>query len=119
MPKERINNLKKQRNNIKDIKFFCNSYDKLNKNIKNALIYCDIPYKNTKKYNKNDFDYNKFYKWCEFMGKNNIVYISEFDFHSNISEIVWEKERINSINNADKRSSCIERLFKIVLNKEE
>jgi hypothetical protein len=53
------------------------------------------------------------------MGKNNIVYVSEFDFPSNISEIVWEKERINSINNADKRSSCIERLFKIVLNKEE
>ena len=32
---------------------------------KDSVIYCDIPYKNTDKYNNMEFDYERFYAWCE------------------------------------------------------
>ena len=32
---------------------------------KDSIIYCDIPYQNTEKYNNMDFDYERFYTWCE------------------------------------------------------
>ena len=31
----------------------------------NSVIYCDIPYKNTANYLKQEFDYETFYTWCE------------------------------------------------------
>lgn len=37
------------------------SYDKVPLQ-ENSVIYCDIPYKNTKKYCHNEFDYDKFYE---------------------------------------------------------
>ena len=41
----------------------------------NSLIYCDIPYKNTDKYD-NDFDYEEFYTWAE--NQTEPVIISEY-----------------------------------------
>lgn len=32
---------------------------------KDSVIYCDIPYQNTNKYNNMGFDYERFYAWCE------------------------------------------------------
>ena len=40
--------------------------------IKNAVIYCDPPYRNTTKYS-NGIDYEEFYQWCKNMAKNNRV----------------------------------------------
>ena len=77
IPAESIRNIEKQRKNLQNIKFKCCSYDEINKNIKDFVIYCDPPYKGTLKYTT-DFDYDKFYKWCKEMTKNNIVLISEY-----------------------------------------
>ena len=77
MAAEGIKNIEKQRKNLQNIKFKCCSYDEINKNIKDFVIYCDPPYKGTLKYTT-DFDYDKFYTWCTEMSKNNIVLISEY-----------------------------------------
>jgi len=95
---EQIKNTEKQINKIKDILFIHSDYKEL-EIPNNSIIYCDIPYKNTKQYSTSKkFDYNTFYKWCEKMSSlGHIVYISEYDMPDNF-KCVWEKEITNSMN---------------------
>lgn len=113
IPAESIRNIEKQRKNLQNIKFKCCSYDEINKNIKNFVIYCDPPYKGTLKYTT-DFDYDKFYKWCKEMSKNNIVLISEYWMPEEF-ECIWEKKttvRIDSNKKSkDKKMERTEKLF--------
>ena len=113
MAVEGIRNIEKQRKNLQNIKFKCCSYDEINKNIKDFVIYCDPPYKGTLKYTT-DFDYDKFYKWCKEMSKNNIVLISEYWMPEEF-ECIWEKKttvRIDSNKKSkDKKMERIEKLF--------
>ena len=113
IPAESIRNIEKQRKNLQNIKFKCCSYDEINKNIKDFVIYCDPPYKGTLKYTT-DFDYDKFYKWCKEMSKNNIVLISEYWMPEEF-ECIWEKKttvRIDSNKKSkDKKMERTERLF--------
>ena len=113
IPAESIRNIEKQRKNLQNIKFKCCSYDEINKNIKDFVIYCDPPYKGTLKYTT-DFDYDKFYKWCKEMSKNNIVLISEYWMPEEF-ECIWEKKttvRIDSNKKSkDKGMERTERLF--------
>ena len=113
MPAESIRNIEKQRKNLQNIKFKCCSYDEINKNIKNFVIYCDPPYKGTLKYTT-DFDYDKFYKWCKEMSKNNIVLISEYWMPEEF-ECIWEKKTTVRIDtnkkSKDKKMERTEKLF--------
>ena len=113
MAVEGIKNIEKQRKNLQNIKFKCCSYDEINKNIKDFVIYCDPPYKGTLKYTT-DFDYDKFYKWCKEMSKNNIVLISEYWMPEEF-ECIWEKKttvRIDSNKKSkDKKMERTEKLF--------
>ena len=113
IPAESIRNIEKQRKNLQNIKFKCCSYDEVNKNIKDFVIYCDPPYKGTLKYTT-DFDYDKFYKWCKEMSKNNIVLISEYWMPEEF-ECIWEKKttvRIDSNKKSkDKKMERTEKLF--------
>ena len=113
MPAESIRNIEKQRKNLQNIKFKCCSYIEINKNIKDFVIYCDPPYKGTLKYTT-DFDYDKFYKWCKEMSKNNIVLISEYWMPEEF-ECIWEKKttvRIDSNKKSkDKKMERTEKLF--------
>ena len=113
IPAESIRNIEKQRKNLQNIKFKCCSYDEINKNIKDFVIYCDPPYKGTLKYTT-DFDYDKFYKWCKEMSKNNIVLISEYLMPEEF-ECIWEKKttvRIDSNKKSkDKKMERTEKLF--------
>ena len=110
---EFFRNIEKQRKNLQNIKFKCCSYDEINKNIKDFVIYCDPPYKGTLKYTT-DFDYDKFYKWCKEMSKNNIVLISEYWMPEEF-ECIWEKKttvRIDSNKKSkDKKMERTEKLF--------
>lgn len=77
---EAIRNIEKQRLNLSDIQFINKSFLDIEiDDIKNSVIYCDIPYKGTLKYSTNDFPYEKFYKWCKVLSKNNTVLISEYN----------------------------------------
>jgi site-specific DNA-adenine methylase len=108
---ESIRNLTKQSPNLKGIKFTCNSYEDMGM-VKNSVIYCDIPYKNTTKYN-NSIDYDKFYDWCDKMSKNeNIVLISEYDMPQDRFECIWSKEHSTNFDcNRTTKRIRIEKLF--------
>lgn len=107
---EQIRNTLSQVEHIKDITFSCGSYDKM-VIPDNSIVYCDIPYKNTKQYNLSmNFDYDKFYKWCiEMKNKGNKVFVSEYWMPDDF-ECIWQKEVTNSLNQTITKKP-IEKLF--------
>lgn len=109
---ERIRNLIKQSPNLKDIQFTCCDFRNIKPTIKNFVIYCDIPYKNSTKYKVDDFPYNEFYDWCRQMAKNNIVLVSEYNMPDDF-ECIWQKEIKTSlcIDRAKTGSKRVEKLF--------
>ena len=105
-------NLKAQQNLIKDVEFVCGSYDKV-KLEQNSIIYCDIPYKNSTKYNTSkNFDYDKFYDWCiEKHKEGHKVFISEYDMPEDRFECIWSKEISSSLTKDTGSKKGIEKLF--------
>ena len=121
MPNESIRNIEKQRENLTDIIFKCIPFEKVStRTCNNLVIYCDIPYKvekyNDKKYYRNTFNYDKFYKWCKEMSRNNIVLISEYNMPEEF-ECIWAKESKVGINQGGHRKR-IERLFRLEVKDE-
>ena len=77
----------------------------------NSVIYCDIPYANTKKYaNGIDFDYEKFYRWCKIQTAP--VYVSSYQISYPGFEMVGEiaKRELMSIGKTNKK---MERLYRV------
>ena len=76
-----------------------------------SIIYCDIPYQNTKQYaTSKNFDHNKFWQWCIDMSKlGHKVFISEYQAPDDF-KCVWSKEVTNSMNTT-LTYKPIERLF--------
>lgn len=91
MYQERLRYARNQAPKLKNISFLCGDYTK-------ALIapgdfvYCDPPYKGTKSYGNQAFDYNKFYDWVRQVSKNSYVLVSEFYMPEDF-ECVWSKSR--------------------------
>jgi len=109
--RQTINNLESQLENIKDIKFKTLDFKKID--VKGCLIYCDPPYKNTKKYlTSKNFDYYNFYEWVRKMSKNNIVLVSEYEMPVDF-EVIWSKEtKTNMMDTMGGiRKTNIEKLF--------
>lgn len=118
IPSEGIRNLEKQRKDLINITFVNCSFLELPKEkIKNYVIYCDIPYRSTLKYETESFPYDEFYKWAKEMSKNNTVLISEYDMPNDIFECIWQKETKCSIDSnkvsGDKSNNRVEKLFKV------
>lgn len=106
--KERLDSLNKEQ--VDNITFFNNDYRDV-PIPNNAIIYCDIPYKNTGTYNKESFDYESFYSWCEEKAQQGYkVYISEYAMPEDRFECVKE---INSTScfAQTKKSHIIEKIF--------
>ena len=109
---EAIRNLKKQAKNLKDIEFKSLDFRKLDaNNIKNSVIYCDIPYRGTTDYKTEKFPYEEFYEWCKLLSKNNTVLISEYSMPKEIFECIWEKEHRTFLDKNDNNKKRIEKLF--------
>jgi len=108
---ESIRNIIQQISNIRGIEYSCCTYDKL-KIPENSIIYCDIPYKNTKQYGTSkDFNYNKFWQWCRDMSyRGHEVFISEYEAPEDFS-CIWSKEIANSLN-TNNTYRPVEKLFK-------
>jgi DNA adenine methylase len=115
---EQIRNTELQIKQLMDVKFFSKDYSEFDFK-EPCLIYCDIPYKDTKQYaTSKDFDYDKFFEWCRVMSKNgHTVFISEYQAPSDFL-CVWEKELTNSMNQT-KTYKPIERLFIAPLQKND
>lgn len=111
---EAYNNLKHQAPRLKDIIFKCQNYWELDKNIKNAVIYLDPPYQNTKHYgysNQEPMNYKKFWDWVRETSINNYVYISEQTAPEDF-EIIWEHSATRTCG-ADNNFKAVERLYKM------
>lgn len=111
---EAIRNLIKQSQSLKGIKFKHCSFQDINDNISNYVIYCDPPYRNTAKYETKEFPYEEFYDWCRRMSKNNIVLISEYNMPDDF-ECIWKKEHkclmYSSKESNDDKNNRVEKLF--------
>lgn len=107
---EQIRNTEKQLSLIKGVNFRYCDYRAL-EIPSNSIIYCDIPYKNTKQYSTSkNFDYETFYDWCR--GKKaegHTVFISEYWMPDDFA-CVWEKQITNAMNTT-KTYKPVERLF--------
>lgn len=106
-------NLIEQIPNLRDIIFQHGDYDSLyDCEMHDCLFYCDIPYKDTKKYGTSkSFDYDRFWNWAEMMSERNIVLVSEHQAPSNW-ECIWQQEVKRTIDN-NKRVKAVEKLFEI------
>lgn len=108
---EAIRNLKKQAPNLKGINFVCCDFRDLPKDkINGYVIYCDPPYKDTTKYNTNEFPYEEYYNWVREMSKNNIVLCSEYWMPDDF-ECIWEQDVRMSLNKNDSKQIRTERLY--------
>ena len=105
--KEAMNNLKKQIPNLKDIIFRQRDYRSI-REIKDALIYCDPPYKNSIKYST-DFDHDEFWAWVREKSENNIVIVSEYEAPNDF-KCIWQQDVITHLNNRNKLQK-VEKLF--------
>ena len=87
---------------LQDVKFYNKDYKDVDIPI-GSLIYCDIPYKNTTQYCKNEvgkFDHDEFYQWARENSDKYEIYISEYKENiPNDFEIVWEKTSRKDIRN--------------------
>jgi DNA adenine methylase len=111
---ESIRNIEKQKKDLIDIVLECCDYTEViipN----NSIIYCDAPYRNTKKYSTSkNFDYNKFWNWCREKAKQgHKIYISEYEAPNDFV-CVWQKDvksslSANGITGGNKIS--VEKLF--------
>ena len=72
----------------------------------NSVVYCDPPYKNTKKYTST-FDHDAFYSWC--LDNPHPVFISEYDMPEGFTAI--DATPIKNLMNRYKPVSRIEKLF--------
>lgn len=112
-----IKNLKKQIPHIKDVYFIHKDFRDIQPDqIKNFVIYCDPPYKDTTKYSTCDFPYDEFYEWCKHASKHNTVLISEYNMPNDFI-CIWEKEYKTLLDSnkqsGDENNIRIERLFTI------
>ena len=108
---EQIRNTEAQISKIKDVLFVHSSYDEL-EIPNNSIIYCDIPYKDTKQYaSSKNFNYDNFWNWCRDMSKKgHQVFVSEYIAPDDF-ECIWEMEVTNSMNTT-KTYKPIEKIFK-------
>lgn len=107
---EQIKNTESQLNKLKGVKFFSKDYKEFSFK-KPCLIYCDIPYKNTKQYSvSRQFNHDEFFDWCRDKKRDgHTIFISEYSAPKDFT-CIWEKEVTNSLNTINTYKP-IEKLF--------
>ncbi len=107
------NSCMKQAPLLKDISFNCCSFNTYT-DLKNYVIYCDIPYLGTTQYKQKQFPYEQFYNWCRRISKDNIVLVSEYSMPNDF-DCIWEKKTTVSLDSGkiedDVKNIRIEKLF--------
>ena len=107
-----LKNLKAQAPSLIGIGFKCCDYTEYS-DYKNCLFYFDPPYRDTKKYSKQNIDYDDFYDFLRMLSQNNIVLVSEYNMPDDF-KCIWQKER-NVQQKSDRTSAekAVEKLFVI------
>ena len=95
---------------LKDVKFTCKDYRKV-EIPKNTVVYCDPPYENTTKYSNENFDTNVFWDYMRKISENNVVLISELKAPDDFV-CIWQKKVLRTMDrNKDNYFSSTEKLF--------
>ena len=110
---ESMLNIIKQIGKLRGVDFRCCSYDELDIP-QNSIIYCDPPYRDTAKYDRIQFDYEKFYNWCfDKRNEGHEIFISEY-WMPNDFRCVYEKKIINNLDRySELKGIRTEKLFTI------
>lgn len=108
---EAIRNLKKQSPQLKNIIFKAIDFRDISSSLKDWVIYCDIPYRDTTNYKNDDFPYEEFYEWAKKMSEHNYVFISEYNMPDDF-ECIWTKEINCDIDNKQ-RLKRTEKLWRV------
>jgi len=118
-PLESYNNITKQLHKIRDIKFLYSSYNTLNIP-SNSIIYCDIPYKNSKEYKSSKgFNHEDFYNWArEMVKQGHKVFISEYYMPDDFV-CIWEKEVSSSLSANGKQGGNKKSTEKLFIHKSQ
>lgn len=90
-----------------DISFACQSYEAVTV-AEGELAYCDIPYKNTAKYQKDGFDHDKFYEWA--LSQKGLVLISEYNMPDDFV-LIAEYPKWVEYGRGARNKMAIERLY--------
>lgn len=109
---EAYRNAQKQSPLLKDIQFYCQNYDSLNSDTKNAVIYLDPPYQGTKPYgyaSQPSMNYQHFWNWVREISKNNYVFVSEQQAPEDF-KIIWEQD-VKRTTNKHNDFKAVERLY--------
>lgn len=109
---EAYRNMEKQAPNLKGINFSCQNYQDLDKNIQNAVIYCDPPYQGTKTYgyaNQPKMNYDHFWNWVREFSKKNYVFVSEQSAPDDF-EAIWTQQ-VKRTTNKENNFKAVEHLF--------
>ena len=112
---EKIRNIIKQSPNLKNIQFKIMNYLDID-NISGYTIYADPPYfqKGSKKPRyagvAGKFDEDKFWDWCRKIGKNNTLFVSNYEAPEDF-KCIFEKER-RIFSKDTKNPISIEKLYK-------
>lgn len=106
---EAINNVENQIKDLKDVKFeLCDYKDLIIP--ENSIIYCDIPYFNTTKYETESFNHDSFYDWAELKNEQgNKVFISEYWMPEDRFTKIWQKQIKSNL--STKTQNKVECLF--------
>ena len=86
---ESYRNIMKQLPKLQDVLFMCEDYRTLN--FYDAVIYCDPPYQDTKKYHQIIFDYDEFWEWCRIQSYDNFLFVSGYEAPDDFL-CVWQKD---------------------------
>jgi len=113
---ESVKNISKQINSVSDVNFVHSCYSNLSIP-DNSIIYCDIPYKDTKQYaSSKNFNHDHFWEWCRSMAKiGHHVYVSEYSAPSDF-ECLWQgavKSSLSSNGVFGGSVSSIEKIFTV------
>lgn len=70
-------NVSKIAGHLAEVKFTYGQYTEFS-HLRNYIIYCDPPYNNTRCHYQSEFDNHTFWKWCEKMSHNNLIFVSGY-----------------------------------------
>jgi DNA adenine methylase len=100
-------NLEQQSPKLQDINFINCDYKSFS-DVQGCLIYCDIPYKDTKQFSvSKNFNHDEFWDWVRDMSENNIVIVSELNAPDDF-ECIWEQPVTRTQDNR-KRETSVEK----------
>lgn len=103
----------RQAEKIKAIRFINCGYEDLKNIPSGSVVYCDIPYAGTTKYDavSKSFDYEKFYTWCRAKHKEGLkIFISEYSMPEDF-KVVWQKQISMKLDVKSNSKKALERLF--------